>query len=243
MPHWHSPLVAHVSAAAGSQAMQVSPGAPQVDSERGVQAAPRQQPPGQETASQTQAPARQRWPAPQGEPLPHWQAPRSEQRSALAGSQAMQTEPRAPHAETERTLQVAPEQQPPAQLVLLHPLQAPSWQVCGDGQASHADPAPPQLESLLPVRQVSPEQQPAQEPESQTHVPPEQRWPEPQLAALPHWHCPLAAQVLARVGSQAEQVEPPAPQAAKDRVRQVTPSQQPAAQEVPSQTQLPDWQR
>ena len=244
MPHRHSPPGAQVSASVASHWMQVSPAAPHFEGTRALQTRPSQQPLGQETASQTQCPARQRCPAPQaGEPIPHSQVPAAEQRSALPASQAMQTDPAAPHAVAERTLQVEPEQQPLEQVVLVQPLQAPVGQDSVPGHCSQVAPAAPHLELFLPLRQLCPSQQPGQEPESHTHVPPEQRRPGPQLGWLPHWHCPLAAQLFACVASQEVQPEPAEPQLAKERVRQVVPSQQPAAHELASQTQLPNWQR
>jgi hypothetical protein len=127
-PHWHWPLAEQRSASSGSHAVQVTPAAPQVARESAVQVTPMQQPSAQDTASHTHAPARQRCPRTHVAPPPHWQAPFGEQPSALVGSQALQTAPPVPQAVGERTLQVEPEQQPPAQVVALHPLQAPPRQ-------------------------------------------------------------------------------------------------------------------
>jgi hypothetical protein len=59
----------------------------------------------------------------------------------------------------------------------------------------------------------------------------------------PHWQAPEAEQLSERKASQATQVDPLEPQATNARVWQTVPAQHPAAQELESQTQLPDRQR
>jgi hypothetical protein len=97
-----APLVAQPSARLRSHALQMEPAAPQVSSDWLLHTLPRQQPAGQEAASQTHTPFMQRCPAVHGGPPPQRHAPVSEQLSALLVSQPMQAAPAAPQAWTDR---------------------------------------------------------------------------------------------------------------------------------------------
>ncbi len=97
---------------------------------------------------------------------------------------------------------------------------------------SHAPqlaPPIPQLASVLPTKQVLPEQHPPHELASQMHAPPEQRCPVAQVLPVPQRQLPLV-QLSARVASQAMQAAPPVLQALNAGVVQVLPEQQPFGQ-------------
>jgi hypothetical protein len=158
-------------------------------------------------------------------------------------SQPTQIAPPLPQVATDGLLQVAPEQQPPGQLVALQPLQRPAPQVCPAGQVSQALPPAPHDSALVPGTHMPCAQHPlGQEVPSHTQVLATQRWPTPQAPPLPHRQVPAAEQLSERA-SQATQVAPAVPQVPSARVTQVVPLQHPLGQEVMSQTQLPDMQR
>jgi hypothetical protein len=79
---------------------------------------------------------------------------------------------------------------------------------------------------------------------SQTHTPPLHRFPEGQAPLAPHVHCPLV-QALVVLGSHAAHVPPPVPHdpvlcaPVASQVPVVPPTQQPVAQVLPSQEQVP----
>ena len=225
------------------QATQLAPMAPQVASACALHLPAPQQPVGQEFVSQTHAPTAQRWPAPQTAPLPQAQAPLAEQLSAFVVSQAVQVAPPLPQVEVPGMLQVAPEQQPLAQLVALQLLQTPAVQVALTGQLSQVSPAVPQALAVIPDRQDEPEQQPLQDTESQMQEPPAQCSPEPQDTPVPQRHRPSAEQLSVLIGLQLTHDAPSAPHAANERVSQALPLQQPLGHDVASQTQAPDTQR
>jgi hypothetical protein len=170
------------------------------------------QQPAHELASHTQLPALQRCPAPQAGPLPHWQTPLEVQMLARTLSHAMQAAPFAPQVLRPCRLQVDPEQQPPAQVPALHPLQTPLVHDSEPGQLWQVAPPLPQAVERSPVRQALPLQQPGQELESQTQTFDTQRWWGPQAALAPHWQLPLAEQLSEFFASQLTQVDPFAPQ-------------------------------
>jgi hypothetical protein len=118
-----------------------------------------QQPVGHDVASHRQAPPTQRWPALQAAVAPHRHPP-APHPSARVASHPTQVTPPVPQVASAGALQVAPEQQPPAQLVLLQPLQRPPAQVWPAGQDSQAPPPAPQEVSSSPPRQSPPEQHP-----------------------------------------------------------------------------------
>jgi hypothetical protein len=135
LPHLQEPPV-HASASVELHGEHAEPPAPHAPSDGAMQAVPKQQPVGQLLGLHAHAPLTQVWPPAHGGPEPHWQLPAT-QASALAGSHAAQLAPPDPHVPSAGELQVAPEQQPPAQLTELHPEQAPPAQLCGDGHAWH----------------------------------------------------------------------------------------------------------
>lgn len=158
-------------------------------------------------------------------------------------SQPTHTPAPLPQAATDGLLQVAPEQQPPGQLIALHPLQRPASQVCPAGQVSQAPPPAPHDCGVVPGAHRPCAQQPVgQEVPSHTQVLATQRWPTAHAAPLPHRQLPVAEQLSERA-SQAAQVAPPVPQLPSERVRQVLPLQQPLGHEVASQTHPVSVQR
>jgi hypothetical protein len=85
-----------------------------------------------------------------------------------------------------------------------------------------------------------PVQQPlAQEVASQTHLPPEQRWPLTHAGPVPHAQAAVAEQLSALVGLQATHAPPPVPHAPSERGVQLLPLQQLLGQEVALQTHAP----
>ena len=175
------------------QAMAVAPGR---------QVEPAQHPIGQVVASQTQAPPAQRCPPAQAGPGPQAQVPEDAQLSATVGLHIAHEAPTGPQAETERTTQVAPTQQPFGQLIGLQPAatQVPpeqmepgaqagfgpqaqppiglQWSAAVGSHAAHAAPAGAQAVTERTTH-VAPAQQPVgQLVASQllAHVPPEQDW-------------------------------------------------------------------
>jgi len=242
LPQRQDPDV-QLSALVALQTRQVAPPVPQLAVDGALQVVPVQQPSGHEVVSQTQAPTAQRWPAPQAAAVPQAQLPLVAQLSALFTSQATQAPPAVPHAAVPATLQVAPEQQPLAQVVLLQLLHTPAVQVSTPGQTSQIRPALPQAPRSFPDWQSSPEQQPRHEMASQMQLPPMQCWPGAQGAPAPQRQAPLAEQLSAPIGSHATQVAPPAPHSVNDRVSHTSPLQQPLGHEVWSQMQSPDTQR
>ncbi|HEU5433363.1 MAG TPA: hypothetical protein VFU81_16985, partial [Thermomicrobiales bacterium] len=129
--------------------------------------------------------------------------------------------------------------------------QACSWQTCDDGQETQPSPFLPHAPLSVPASHVAPSQQPAQP--LQAIVP-----PQPSSAAPHVWP---VGQVVAGVQPQTpfvppppqtswpvqpRQAWPPVPQRASDcwvTRTHVSPSQQPFAQLVGSQTHWPRWQR
>ena len=150
-PQLHAPAAEQASARLGSQAVHSSPPTPQEPREGASQAIPEQQP-AQDAASQRHAPPEQRWPAAQTGPAPHPHAP-AEQASARAASQATQPLPAVPQAARLGGVQVAPEQQPEAQLAGVQPLQMPPLHTPG-AQDWQAAPPLPQAVLEAPVWQA-----------------------------------------------------------------------------------------
>ena len=243
VPHSQDPAV-QLSALWVEQAVQVAPAWPQAVSEGCVQVpSEAQQPFGQLVVSHTQAPATQRCPSLQTAPVPQAQVPVLEQLSALTASQVLHAAPSTPQAAVPGTLQVAPVQQPVAQVEEVQLLQTPPLQAYVP-QLVQAAPLVPQAVVDLPDLQVEPEQQPdAHEVESQAQVPPVQCCPLAQGDPVPQWQAPSEPQLSAPSALQAVQVAPLAPQVAKERMRQAVPSQQPLGQLWSSHTQAPETQR
>jgi hypothetical protein len=236
-PQTQDPVEEHPSDSRPSHVPHVAPGAAQLFEVSGVQRSPLQHPEGHEVASHTQTPCEQCRPGLQGGPEPHWHAPEAEQSSAADESQATQVDPPDPHVATERSLHVAPLQQPlghdcpsqtqrppahrcplaqagPAPHAHSPDAEHPSARVAS--QATHALPPAPQVETegalhVVPVQQPEGQSQPAQAPRA--HASPcghgEQACP-----ALPHARGSLPG-------------------------LQVVPWQHPVVQEVASQTHRP----
>lgn len=212
--HRHMPLAEQLSAVmphAVHAAAEV-PHAPVVGGL--VQAVPVQHPEGQLVASHTQLPLTQWLPAAQIAPPPQRQVPAALHASARTGSQALHAAPPVPHrAAVAGFTQVAPLQQPAAQLAALQPLHACAVQVPAP-QDAHAAPFFPHSVAAVPALHwpVASQQPVAQLVASHTQTPPEQRWPTAHTAPVPHAHAP-AVQRSDRV-SHAVHIAPAAPQVA-----------------------------
>jgi hypothetical protein len=81
---------------------------------------------------------------------PHVHVPSVPQLSARMVSHAWQTEPPTPHAIIDCGRHDAPEQQPLAQLVALHPEHTPSVHISPAGQTEQSRPALPHALVSLP---------------------------------------------------------------------------------------------
>ena len=242
VPHWQVPVVEHRSAPA-PQLTQALPVTPQVAAAAVLQTVPAQQPAPHDSASQMQVPPAQRCAAPHSAAPPQVQAPVAEQASARVVSQPTHTAPPLPQVGSDGALQVAPEQQPPGQLVALQPLQCPPVQVWPAGQVVQAPPPPPHEATLSPARQAPAAQQPVgHEVLSQTQVLATQRWPAAQVVPVPQRQLPVAEQ-LSEWASHATQVEPALPQVVMVRFEQMAPLQHPLGHEVASQMHRPSAQR
>jgi hypothetical protein len=142
--------------------------------------------------------------------------------------------------ENDEGLHVAPEQQPVAQLVLLHALHAPAVHVCGLAHVSHAPPPEPHEAGVSPGSHVGPEQHPLGHVFGlQAHTPPTQACPAAHAAPPPQVHTPAAAHPSA-LDPQLVQVPPPLPQERRDLpCSQVVPEQHPDPHDVASHSQVP----
>jgi len=108
----------------------------------------------------------------------------------------------------------------------------------------HAAPPVPHAVAEVPAVHVVPWQHPLHELGSQTHAPPEQRWPVVHAGPLPHVQLPVAEQPSASADTvQSTQLTPPLPHVDADLVAQAPARQQPDAHEVASHTHAPDTQR
>jgi hypothetical protein len=177
VPHEHAPENEQLSAFVVSHVTQEDPPEPQFVSEAVSHVEPTQQPLGQEPLSQTHDPPWHTWPIPQAGLDPHVQAPLAEHVSAEVALHALQATAPTPHVMNADGWHVEPEQQPIAQLVDVHPLQAPPGvQVCGLGHDSHAPPPLPQSLVVLPFWQtpLASQQPVGQDVALQTHLLPEQ---------------------------------------------------------------------
>jgi len=241
-PHRQVPVASQLSARLPSQAIQVPPPAAQAAGPSVLQVPPAQQPFGQVWASHVQAPATHSEPAPQAGPTPHEHAPTVEQLSARVGSQLAQVAPARPHDEALRgDVHIPSAQHPLGQDPALQPAHAPPLQACPP-QSWQATPPIPHWVPLVPAMQFVPAQQPpAHDVASHTQEPATQRWPETQGATSPHLQVPIVQRSAPTPHTL--QAAPPAPHASVAGVRQVLPTQHPAAHDVRSHTQLPPTQR
>lgn len=220
--------------------MHAAPPAPQLVAVGGeTQVAPLQQPLGQLAALQTQTPPTQRWPtthipfAPQRQPPPVHE-------SARAGSHATHAAPLVPHWPSDGVAQVPPVQQPLAQVAAEQPSQA--WLEHVEAQVEQAAPIRPHCAAVVPAwqRPMASQQPDGQLVASQTHAPPEHRWPIWQAAPAPHAQAPEVQR--SDLASHAAQLMPDAPHAVVDcaaALTQVLPEQQPVAQLAAVQVQVP----
>jgi hypothetical protein len=126
-------------------------------------------------ASHTQRPTTQCWPAAHAAPSPHAHVPSVAHPSERIATHVWHVSPFAPHAIGDWGRHVGPEQQPLAQVALVHPLHAPASHVSPVGHDAHAKPALPHASGSLPGRHTSPSQHPVHDSESQTLTPDAQR--------------------------------------------------------------------
>lgn len=119
-------------------------------------------------------------------PLPHW--------SARADRQLLHTEPIAPHAMSVDAWQLPLKQQPDGQVAALQPEQVPPWQALGALHVWHAAPPWPHAVSALPVRQMSPSQQPSHVAGVQAPIEPPPPPPPPPIAPAPPAPPPVPAE-------------------------------------------------
>jgi hypothetical protein len=153
--------------------------------------------------------------------------------------QLTQVAPAVPHVVADWVWQVVPEQQPPGQLVALHPLHAPPVQLSPEGHIAHVPPPAPQAVMLFPGWQVLPWQQPVEhEAAVQMHEPPEQTCPAAHAAAPPQVHAPVDEQPSA-VAPHAMHAAPFVPHVPADGVVQVGPEQHPVGHEAAVHVQMP----
>jgi hypothetical protein len=208
-----------------------------------TQAVPLQQPASQVVASHTQLPPTQCWPEPQAAPEPHEQLPPL-QPSATVELQPEQPRPPVPHwVLVGGEMQVAPEQQPLAQLPAVQPVHAWLVQVWPVHAAHVAPPVPHWVSAVPGWQMLLLSQQPLEQlVASHTHTPPEQRWPDWQAKPPPQEQVPCEVHRSERL-SQAAQALAGAPHAAVDWLagaRQVLDElQQPPGQLPEVQTQMP----
>lgn len=128
------------------------PPMPQVASADAMHSPAAQQPLGHVAgphAGFTHTPSLQISPSAHASPTPHEHTPSGEQLSARSEGQATQALPFAPHAVSERALQVFPLQHPSVHCVA-HQLHMPSAQLEPEGQVSHDNPPVPHASTCVP---------------------------------------------------------------------------------------------
>jgi hypothetical protein len=196
-PHWQAPADVQVSAPT-PQSTHDAPVAPHVDTDRGLQVEPEQQP-SHEVASQTHSPPKQCCPPPQAGPVPHAHLP-AEHESAVIESQATHAAPPAPQVASAGVLHVAPEQQPVVHMAA-HLLHTPALHASPVGHTVQDIPALPHAAFASPVSHVVPLQQPPEhDVASQMHAPLTHRCPAPHEGT--HGHPPLSAHESVRGASR-----------------------------------------
>lgn len=211
----------------------------------GLQTSPSQQPSGHEAGVHRHASDWHSWPAAHAGPVPHTQVPALLHALARSGSQRTQTPPSFPHVSSDRVLH-EPEQQPSGQVRAVQLEQDPSKEhfLLPSVHSSQEPPPLPQALPALPARQAEgvPPQHPGQVSGSHTHWPASQRSPTPHCALGPQRQEPSVPQAFARLGSQAEHIPPAVPHVARLAGWQTPCAQQPPAQLVAVQMQLPELQ-
>ena len=219
------------------QLVHAPPAVPQVVADRGLHVAPEQHPLAHALALHTHAPATHACPAAHAAPTPHAHVP-FVQRSERA-SQAAHEPPDVPHAVTDATMQLEPEQHPVAQFAAVQLAHVPALQA-PVAQAEHAVPPVPHAEADVPGMQLVPAQHPAHDVPSQTHAPAAQCCPLAHAGPLPHRHAPPVHESVT-CGSHTMHAAPAGPHALVAAARHVLPLQQPV-HEVASHTQKPPAQ-
>lgn len=147
--------------------------------------------------------------------------------------------------------QVVPEQQPGPGHDAESQMQAPPLQICPkphcafvpqwhapaaqlsadiELQPTHSAASVPHVEKDVAL-QVAPMQHPfGHDAALQTQLPPEQAWPAPQAAPIPHRHAPDAEQLSASAVSHPVQASPPTPHVTSVDESQLAPAQHPEGQ-------------
>lgn len=156
-PHRQPPEGEQLSASPVPQLVHMFPSAPQAMGEVVIVQVPSapQQPVGQDAELQTHWPPSHCWPG--------WHAPLMPQLhdplvhpSATNAVHETQAAPPVPQLPGAGASQLAPAQQPDAQLVLVHDVHVPVRQFCDEGHVEQSDPPVPQYMSLLPCSQAPP---------------------------------------------------------------------------------------
>jgi hypothetical protein len=159
--------------------------------------------------------------------------------SAMNAVHETHAAPEVPQLPSDGASQLAPAQQPDAQLVEVHDVHALPTQFCSAGHAEQLVPPEPQAAFEVPGRHVVPEQQPSgQDVPSQTHAPLTHRWPLEQAAPVPQVQVPPLLQVSA-VEPQVAQAPPAVPQLVRVCASQTPLWQQPPGHEVALQVHAP----
>jgi hypothetical protein len=162
--------------------------------------------------------------------------------SVWAWGHATHASPPKPQAESERELQIVPEQHPPAQ-VSAQPEHTPLVHVSGAGHVEHALPPLPHAAASLPAWHWLFRQQPlGHETPSHAHVPFKHRVPAVHAAPPPHVQEP-AVHLSAEPAGHAIQAVPAGMHELSENAVHVIPVQQPSGHEVASQTHLDESQR
>lgn len=238
-PHRHPPEGEQLSASPAVHCVHMLPSVPQSLVEVGVtQVLPLQHPVAHEAELHTQWPLRHSWPDAQACPPPQLHCP-AVHPSAVTELHAMHAAPPVPQLPSDGVSQVAPAQQPEAQLAAVHDVHTPPWQFCSMGHDEHVEPPVPHAALVSPARQLVPEQQPpGHDVPLQTQAPWTQACPASQAGPEPHAHVPLLAQ-LSAVAPQVLQEPPAVPQLVSVCASHTPLRQQPSGQDVALQTHVP----
>lgn len=230
-PHEHTPSELQVLADPISQVWHVVPLMPQNLKPDDSHVVPEQQPFGHEAGVHWQLPIEQTCPCTHSAFPPQLQAP-AVQPSASVGSHVAQPIPFVPHAPAVGTVQVAPAQQPVAQLLGEHPLQTPPAEQVPPGHGWHAEPPVPHALGEVPSSHVLPEQQPlGHELRLQTQPAVEQICPAPHAGPPRQVQAPAALQA-SPVWPQPVHAPPAVPHSVVVCASQMFPLQQPLGQEA-----------
>jgi hypothetical protein len=238
-PHRQPPEGEQLSASPDGHVVHMLPSVPQLPGLGVTQLPLLQHPLGQDAELHTHCPLTHCWPGEHAAPPPQLQAP-AVHPSATKAVHDVHALPEMPQVPGDGASQLAPAQQPDAQLAAVHEVHVLFTQFCCAGQGEQLDPPEPQAPLDVPARQVLFEQQPlAQDVPSQMQAPFTQRWPLAHAApVLPQVHVPLLVQVSA-VAPHVPHVPPAVPQVVRVWASHTPLLQQPFGQEVALQVHVP----